>query len=122
MPAFVLVLCSGWRTTTLLARTRETKGVEKRLAVLKQLGELVVDLPFVLMGLLVLLTLWRAASLRTCNPMRLGCNPMCIGCNPVHAGCNSVHSGARLRSSLTRGSRGGTDKDGDGRSSGSCAW
>ena len=63
MPAFVLVLCSGWRTTTLLARMREKKGVEKRKAVLKQLGALIVDLPYVLMGLLVLLTLWRAPLL-----------------------------------------------------------
>ena len=63
VPAFVLVLCSGWRTTTLLARMREKKGVAKRKAVLKQLGALVVDLPFVLMGLLVLLTLWRAPLL-----------------------------------------------------------
>jgi hypothetical protein len=63
VPAFVLVLCSGWRTTTLLARMREKKGVEKRKAVLKQLGALVVDLPYVLMGLLVLLTLWRAPLL-----------------------------------------------------------
>ena len=37
VPAFVLVLCSGWRTTTLLARMREKKGVTKRKAVLKQL-------------------------------------------------------------------------------------
>ena len=63
VPAFVLVLCSGWRTTTLLARMREKKGVEKRKAVLKQLGALIVDLPYVLMGLLVLLTLWRAPLL-----------------------------------------------------------
>ena len=63
VPAFVLVLCSGWRTTTLLARMREKKGVEKRKAVLKQLGALVVDLPYVLMGLLLLLTLWRAPLL-----------------------------------------------------------
>ena len=63
VPAFVLVLCSGWRTTTLLARMRKKKGVAKRKAVLKQLGALVVDLPFVLMGLLVLLTLWRAPLL-----------------------------------------------------------
>ena len=36
VPAFVLVLCSGWRTTTLLARMRKKKGVAKRKAVLKR--------------------------------------------------------------------------------------
>ena len=43
VPAFVLVLCSGWRTTTLLARMRKKKGVAKRKAVLKQLGALLVE-------------------------------------------------------------------------------
>ena len=50
VPVFLLIFCSGWRTTTMLAKMREKKGVEKRVAVLKQLGSLLADLPYVLMG------------------------------------------------------------------------
>lgn len=63
MPVFLVIFCSGWRTSTMLAKMREKKGVKKRKAVLQQFGSLLVDLPFVLMGVITLLTLWRAPLL-----------------------------------------------------------
>jgi hypothetical protein len=50
VPVFLVIFCSGWRTTTMLDKMREKKGIEKRKAVLQQFGCLLVDLPFVLMG------------------------------------------------------------------------
>ena len=60
VPFFLIVVCS-WRSRSLLrAIATAGKGFEKQRAILREFTELLLDVPFLLIGVVVLLSGWRA--------------------------------------------------------------
>jgi hypothetical protein len=87
VPLCFLVLLSGWRTRALLAvmSDEKIKGMERRCAAINQFFQMLLDVPFILMGLLVLLIApWRWCATLTKDPiedcMHVHPRVMCMPC------------------------------------------